>query len=102
MNICVHTSLSWRGEAKPHVFFVGGHRLIVAGVLQRWVEHPHCYYEVTCDDGRRFLLCYDSARDAWELAAVYAQRQPKAVRVAARTTPQPRRWWSALLSARTR
>jgi hypothetical protein len=27
---------------------------------------------VTCDDGRGFLLCYDSARNAWSLAGVYA------------------------------
>lgn len=73
MNICVHTSLGRQGEAEPHVFFVGGHRLIVAGIRERWLEHPHRYYEVTCDDGRRFLLRYDSARDAWELAGVYAR-----------------------------
>ena len=73
MNICVHTSSSWRGESEPHVFFLGGRRLIVAGIRSRWIEHPLQYYEVTCDDGRRFLLCYDSTRDAWELAGVYAR-----------------------------
>ena len=72
MNICVRTSPGRRGESKPHVFFVGGHRLIVAAIRTSWVEHPHQYYEVTGDDGRGFLLRYDSARDAWELAGVYA------------------------------
>jgi hypothetical protein len=72
MKICVHTSPTRRGEAVPHVFFIGGNRLIVAGIRSRWVEHPLCYYEVTCDDGRGFLLCYDSARNAWSLAGVYA------------------------------
>ena len=56
MNICVHTSSSRRGEVEPHVFFIGGHRLIVAGIRSRWVEHPCRYYEVTCDDGRGFPL----------------------------------------------
>ena len=72
MNICVHTSLGRRGEAEPHVFFVGGHRLIVAGIRERWVEHPHRYYEVTCDDGRGFLLRFDTDTATWELAGVYA------------------------------
>ena len=74
MNICVHTSPGRRGEAEPHIFFVGGHRLIVAGIRSRWVEHPRNYYEVTCDDGRGFLLCHDCVRNAWTLAGVYAAR----------------------------
>jgi len=72
MNICVHTSPTRRGEVEPHVFFIGRHRLIVASVRSRWVEHPLRYYEVTCDDGRGFLLCYDSTRNCWSLAGVYA------------------------------
>lgn len=74
MNICVRTSSGRRGEAEPHVFFVGGHRLIVASIRERWVEHPHRYYEVTCDDGRGFLLRLDTSTGAWELAGVYAPR----------------------------
>ena len=94
MNICVHTSLSWRGEAEPHVFFVGGNRLIVAAILQRWSEHPNRFYEVSCDDGRRFVLCHDTGRQSWELAGVYA-------RTIRRPYPalQWRRWWSALRGA---
>lgn len=72
MNICVHTSPGRRDDAEPRVFFVGGHRLIVAGIRERWVEHPHRYYQVTCDDGRGFLLRHDTGRSTWELAGVYA------------------------------
>ena len=103
MNICVHTCPGRRGEAKPRVFFIGGHRLIVAAILDSWVAHPHCYYEVTCEDGRRFLLRFDTAREMWELAGVYAAavRVPKVQVPAAAATPavQPRRWWSALRRA---
>ena len=72
MNICVHTSPGRRGEAEPHVFFVGGRRLIVATVLDRWTAHTRRYFEVRCEDGRRFLLCLDTTRKSWELAGVYA------------------------------
>jgi len=81
MNICVHTSRNRRGEAEPHVFFVGGHRLIVAAILQCWVEHPNSFYEVSCDDGRRFLLRHDNARKSWELAGVYAAAKAIAPRL---------------------
>jgi hypothetical protein len=95
MNICVHTSPGRRGETKPRVFFVGGRRLIVAAILDSWIEDPHRYFEVTGDDGRGFLLRYDSARDAWELAGVFA---PGGATI---TTAlfQPKRWWSALRGA---
>lgn len=72
MNICVHTSPGRRGEIEPHVFYVGGHRLIVVDIRSRWSEHPHLYYEVTCDDGRGFLLRHDTGTSTWALAGVYA------------------------------
>ena len=72
MNICVLTTPGRRGEAKPRAFFVGARRLIVAAILDSWLDHPHRYYEVTCHDGRRFLLCHDCDRNAWALAGVYA------------------------------
>lgn len=103
MNICVHTSPSRRGEAEPHVFFLGGRRLIVAAIRERWFQHPHHYFDVTCDDGRGFLLCYDTDRQSWALAGVYAARvrAPKLQAARGSETPaaQPRRWWSALRRA---
>lgn len=103
MNICVHTSPGRRGEHEPRVFFVGGNRLIVAGVLDRWDAHPHRYFEVRCDDGRRFLLRFDNDRKSWELAAVYAASlrmpKPQTARTAAAPAGEPKRWWSAFLRA---
>ena len=103
MNICVHTSPGRRGEHEPHVFFVGCNRLIVAAVLDRWDAHPHRYFEVRCDDGRRFLLRFDGDRKSWELAGVYAASLPapkaQLPRGAATPAVQPRRWWSAFLRA---
>ena len=90
MNICVHTSSARRGEAEPRVFFIGGCRKIVAGVLERWADRQHRYFEVSCEDGRRFLLRYDTARQSWELAGVYAAP------VRAAPALQPRGWWSTL------
>jgi hypothetical protein len=101
MNICVHTSSSFWGEAEPHVFFVGSRRLIVCGIIQRWADHPHRYYEVACEDGRSFLLRYDTVQECWELAGVFARRvraKPAAAK-AAEPLFQPRRWWSALRRA---
>ena len=74
MNICVHTTPGRRGATDPQVFFVGGHRLIVASIVDRWTQHPHRFFEIVCHDGRRFLLQHDTERRTWELAGVYAAR----------------------------
>jgi hypothetical protein len=95
MNICVQTSPGRRGEAKPRVFFVGARRLIVAGILDSWVELPYRYFEVCCEDGRRFLLRYDNDRRVWDLAGVFAPR----VRAPRIPLLAPRRWWNLLLRA---
>lgn len=103
MNICVHTSPGRRGEEEPHVFFVGGRRLLIEAILDRWTSDRHRYFEVRCDDGRRFLLRFDGERRGWELAGVYAAtlRPPKskAPKAVATSALQPRRWWSAFLRA---
>jgi hypothetical protein len=89
MNICVHTFPGWRGETEPHVFFVGSRRLLVAGIVDRWTQHPLRYFEVVCEDGRRFLLCHDTDRRTWELAGVYASTSPRRPAVV-RAAPQLR------------
>ena len=104
MNICVQTSPGRRGEAKPRVFYVGARRLIVATILDSWSDHPYLYFEVSCDDARRFWLRYDTARQAWELAGVFAPRTPaprssKALVAVAPQGAAPKRWWSGLLGA---
>jgi hypothetical protein len=70
MIICVHTSHSRRGDDEPHVFYIGGHRLIVADILRRWSQHPHRYFELVAEDGRLFVLRQDSGSGLWELSGV--------------------------------
>jgi hypothetical protein len=70
MKICVLTSGGRRGE--PHVFYVGGRRLLVSGLVGNWSDPTHRHYEVRVADGRRFLLRQDIAARSWELAGVYA------------------------------
>ena len=89
MRICVHSNRGTRGEETPCTFYVGGHRLRVTTVLQRWQDATHQYYEVMVDDGRRFVLSLESRLRSWELAAVFApeMRRPKP-KPAAPTAPR--------------
>lgn len=72
MRICVHSNRGPRGEESPYAFYLGGRRLPVVIVLERWSDATHRYFEVAVDDGRRFVLRLDPDCRAWELAAVFA------------------------------
>ena len=78
MKICVYGCPGKGGESEPHVFHLGARRLPVIAILDRWRDTGHRYFEVTADDGRRFLLRHVSATDHWELAGVYRSPRPKA------------------------
>ena len=82
MKICVYGP-SRGGEEQPRVFYLGARRLPVVAIVARWEEAGHRCYEVSVDDGRRFVLRHEPATGRWELAAVY-----RAGRTAARARTQ--------------
>jgi len=65
-----------RGRYRPCAFHLGGRRLQVVTVLDSWTDSAHWYFEVSVQDGRRFILRHEQASNAWELAAVYAASAP--------------------------
>ena len=96
MKICVHSNRGPRGEETPCAFYLGGRRLPVLAVLERWNDATHAFYEVMVDDGRRFVLSLQPGTRNWELAAVFAAvRKPAAKPV---TPTAPRRFFSLLHS----
>ncbi len=100
MKICVHTLTGRSGEEIPRAFYLAGRRLVVAGVIDSWTDHPNRYFKLFADDGRRFLLRHDLRLGAWELAAAYGNAAP--ARKATLTTlfaGARRRWWGAARKA---
>ena len=94
MKICVHSNRGPRGET-PCAFYLGGRRLPVLAVLERWNDATHAYFEVMVDDGRRFVLSLQPGTRSWELAAVFgaAPKKPAPKPV---TTSTPRKFFSLL------
>ena len=71
MKICVYGCPGRGGQSEPHVFYLGGRRLPVIAILNRWQDTGHRYFEVKAEDGRCFLLRHSASSDHWELAGVY-------------------------------
>jgi hypothetical protein len=93
MKICVSSNRGPKGEETPCAFHLGGRRLCVLAVLERWTDSIHRYFEVMVDDGRRFVLRLEPASRSWELAAVFAASAKKPAPRPV-TPAQPRKFFS--------
>lgn len=98
MKICVHSNRGPRGEEMPSSFYLGGRRLCVTVVLERWAEATHRYFEVQVDDGRRFVLRLDPETRLWELAAVFAAPRKPVAKPKSATVATPRKFFFPLYS----
>lgn len=63
-----------RGE--PRVFRLGERWLHVISVLERVAENSLQRFRLLVADGREFVLRHDPRSGDWQLARVYASRQP--------------------------
>ncbi|HEY3076904.1 MAG TPA: hypothetical protein VGJ74_17170 [Burkholderiales bacterium] len=94
----MHSNRGPRGEETPCAFYLGGRRLPVLAVIERWQDATHHYYEVMVDDGRRFVLRLQPGTRSWELAAVFAAKIKKPASPKPVTPAAPRKFFSLLYS----
>jgi hypothetical protein len=59
-------ALAWPDE--PRSFSIGGRRVGVAEVIDRWLGVDHRYFKLRGDDGAVYIVRHDERRDSWELA----------------------------------
>lgn len=69
-----------RDEPMPRRLFLGGRPVELAEILDWWPGADHRYFKAKGEDGARYILRHDLARDCWELtlfeAAAYGGAEP--------------------------
>jgi hypothetical protein len=73
MRIRVECYSGYRGEQEPLAFWLGGRRLTVRAIVDRWFAPTQCWFKLDADDGHTYILRYDEPGGDWELAA-YTRR----------------------------
>jgi hypothetical protein len=58
----------WRGDEEPRAFRIGGRRVGVAEVIDRWLGAEHRYFKLRGDDGAVYIVRHDQEHGVWELA----------------------------------
>jgi hypothetical protein len=56
-----------RGGEAPRALVIGGRRVIVLEILDRWLASSHRYFKIRGDDGDVYIVRHDEESDAWEL-----------------------------------
>jgi hypothetical protein len=67
MEIQVRCYAGYRGEETPRAFWIGGRRVGVLEVLDRWLAPDHRYFKIKGDDEGVYILRHDPALDRWEM-----------------------------------
>lgn len=65
--ISVECYAGHRGEETPRAIAIGGRRIEVAEVLDRWLAPDHRYFKLKDADGDTYIVRHDEAQDRWEL-----------------------------------
>ena len=66
MEIRVECYAGHRGEEEPRAFTIGGRRVEVIEIMDRWLSPDHRYFKVRGSDGSLYLLRHDEATGDWE------------------------------------
>lgn len=67
MRLEVDCYAGYRGEETPRRFSIGGRRVDVTAVLDRWLGPDHRYFKLRGSDGATYILRHDEHADRWEL-----------------------------------
>lgn len=69
----VNAYSGYKANERPRHFYIDGSRYTVRKILNRWVEPTRDCFEVTADDGKVYVLCWDRFKDLWYLVTVKDQ-----------------------------
>ena len=65
--IKVYCYAGYRGEQEPRVFEMGGHKIEVVSILDRWLCPEHRYFKVVDKEACRYIMRHDEHTQQWEL-----------------------------------
>ena len=67
MLLNVETMAGHAGAREPVFFWLGGNRLEVLEIVDRWPAMDYTYFKVTANDQASYILRHGAEPDTWEL-----------------------------------
>ena len=67
MQIKVECYAGYRSEETPRYLRIGGQRLAVLKIVDRWLAPCHRYFKLQTADESTWIIRHDTVRNTWEL-----------------------------------
>lgn len=72
-NVKVECYSGYRANERPVSFIFGRRKYMVDRIIDQWRSPGSDYFKVLADDGKGYLLMYDSMEDNWVLEKTFEQ-----------------------------
>jgi hypothetical protein len=76
MKIRVECYSGYRGEETPQAVWIGGRRIAVAEILDRWLAPDHRYFKFRADDRGVYIIREEAGSLQWELTLYQDPQTP--------------------------
>ncbi|MFW5775501.1 MAG: hypothetical protein ACOCW2_04350 [Chitinivibrionales bacterium] len=70
MEIKVQTYSGYKADQYPTSFWIGGRKIDVIDIEDRWYDPSYNYFRVFADDARRYILRMHTRQKRWEVMSV--------------------------------
>ena len=72
MILRVESRTGLHGIVEPVAFLLGGQRINVVQIIDRWIAHDYSYFKIEASDRGMYILRYTPASQQWELTLFQA------------------------------
>lgn len=76
MILNVESRAGLHGDPEPIAFMLGGSRLDVLDIADRWYGEDYSYFKIAASDGATYILRYTAPAQQWELTLFQAPGNP--------------------------
>lgn len=76
--LSVEAYSGYKADERPVAFRLGGRRIAVREILDRWYGEDHAYFKLTGEDGTVYIIRQDRSSDTWELILMEVPTAPPA------------------------
>lgn len=74
--LAVETYSGYKADEQPVALHLGGRRIAIQEILDRWYGEDHSYFKLTGEDGMIYIIRQDRSSDIWELILMEVPSRP--------------------------
>jgi hypothetical protein len=78
ISVTVEAYSGYKADERPVAFRLGGRRIAIREILDRWYGEDHAYFKLTGEDGTVYIIRQNRSSEFWELILMEVPTPPRA------------------------